>query len=207
MSDDVFERTRRYTRTWRSCGARGGLCLGRVCCCRVDFFLLRVRVHFHMEDPSKRDHKSPALEQAIRYVPWNRVRCEPHRSSSLSHESESYHIVCKCRLFTYTSIACTIFLFTEGVRNIASARTARLHSQARTRKTSHRTMPTPSLPTPRVIQVNTRGAVILAEESPEVHFLLVSFGTHSLYIHRRRATVEGFTSRITLNQFHTSPWM
>ncbi|KAL4070501.1 fumble [Scleroderma citrinum] len=28
-------------------------------------------------------------------------------------------------------------------------------------------MPTPSLPTPRVIHVNTRGAVILAEESPE----------------------------------------
>lgn len=122
MSDDVFERTRRYTRTWRSCGASGGLCFGGVCCCRVDFFLLRVRTRKYIFTWRAHQNAVSALEQAVRYVPWNRVRCEPHRSSSLSH------VVPHCLQMQIVYIYFHHFLFTEGVRNIASARTARLVS-------------------------------------------------------------------------------
>jgi hypothetical protein len=41
---------------------------------------------------------------------------------------------------------------------------------------------TPSLPAAKVIHVDTRGAVILSEESPEVRALPVRSAPHSVYV-------------------------
>lgn len=66
---------------------------------------------------------------------------------------------------------------------------------------------TPSLPSPKVIHVDTRGAVILSEESPEVPVHPTEV-LHSLTSgDNRQEIAEAYTFPTTLNPFHISQWM
>lgn len=64
---------------------------------------------------------------------------------------------------------------------------------------------TPSLPSPKVIHVDTRGAVILSEESPEVPVHSTEVLFYSLTSgDNRQEIAEAYTFPTTLNPFHIS---
>lgn len=120
-------------------------------------------------------------------------------SDSCTLEWESYSVICHsylpCGFPAYLTPSALDHTISQS--QVVPLRWAVRLCDMATRRPSSGLMSAPSLPTPKVIKVDTRGAVILHEESPEVS--MNSIRPEPWLMSNRREIVEVYIFQITSN--------